>query len=117
MPYTVKELVREYGPFKRIDRKREAALLKAGKYRHIFTLMSVDVPYADLKKEDRPSKMELKERGETKDEYTASVPYASVGHHLVNVDEIFESKKLMPEDLSMEGFDQLWFEDDGLPVS
>jgi len=113
--YTVKELVREYGPFKPIVRARERQLLEEGRGAYVFALMSTDAPYEDIPEEERPTDEELVERGETKEDYSASVLYGAVGHHLVNVDELFESAKPMPMDLAIEGNDNLWFGDDGLP--
>ena len=115
MPMEINQVIAQFGPLKLIDRKREAALLKKGKHRHIFTLVSYERSYEDLPEEDRPTNEELEERGETKDEFTQGAYEGVVGHHLVNVAEIYESKKPMPEDLRIED-DGIWFEEDGLPA-
>ena len=115
MPKDVAEAVKQFGPFKLIDRKRESALLKQGKYRHIFTLVSYERAYEDLPEDDRPTDEELEERGESKEDFTQGAYEGVVGHHLVNVSEIYESRKPMPEDLRIED-DGIWFEEDGLPA-
>lgn len=112
----INQVIAKFGPLKRIDRKREAVLMKQGKFRNVLTLIDYDVGYEDLPEDDRPTDEELEERGETREEYTAGRHEAVVGHHLVNVSEIYESKKPMPEDLRIED-DGIWFGDDGLPES
>jgi len=100
-----------YGPFKHIWREEEAKLCAAGKFQHVLCITSEDVPYEDLPKEERPVAAELKERGETKEDYMGSMFFANVGHRLVNVEVIFESTKPMPEGLMFENF---WFDEEHL---
>ena len=105
---TNKELVELYGPFKRITRQQEATLAAQGKWLHILTIIGCDVPYEDLAEDNRPSDEELKDRGETRENHMGYTQEATVGHHLVNVDEIFESAKPMPDDLVIHDF---WFDE------
>ena len=72
------ELYEKFGPFKEITRAREAKLMKAGKWRHVLCVISGD------------------------NDGLA----AAVGHHLVNVEVILESKKPLPKDLMVDDF---WF--------
>lgn len=113
--WTTTKLVEQFGPLKTLSREREFQLLQEGKHLHIFTVIGTDVGYDDLSEEDRPSDAELEDRGETKDEYSALVYHGCVGHHIVNVFEIFETSKPMPEDLVIEDED-FHFGDDGLPA-
>lgn len=71
------ELYEKYGPFKEITRQQEIRMMKAGKWRYILCVMSA-----------------------------GELMYASVGHHLVNVDVILKSDKKMPENLRVDDF---WF--------
>jgi len=98
------ELERLYGPFREIDRKREAKLIEADQWQRILTITSEDVPYDDLPEDERPSDEELEDRGETREEYMGFMLFAGVGHHRVNVEAIYESARPMPEDLVIENF-------------
>ena len=102
------ELEKRYGPFSHIDRERETELRHEGKWRYILTIIGYDVPYEDLPEDDRPSDEELQERGETRESHMGYRQDAVVGHHGVNVDEIFESAKPMPEGFEIKDF---WFDD------
>lgn len=110
----VTKLVELYGPFKVINRERERELIKEGKEAHILTVCGQDVDYENLSEENRPSDEELKDRGETKEEYSTTILYASVGRRWVNMQEIYESTKPMPVELELED-KNIWFGDDGLP--
>lgn len=105
---TNEELRKRYGPFKEIWRERESELVKKGKFRNVLTITSEDIPYEDIPEDDRPSAKELKERGETKKTFMGTMLFARVGHHLVNVEAIFESAKPMPEELTVRDF---WFDE------
>jgi len=107
-PMTNERLVKLYGPFHRINRDRETELTKTGKWQHILTIIGCDVPYDELPEDDRPSDEELKDRGDTRENFMGYMQEATVGHHRVNVDEIFESTKPMPEDFKILDF---WFDD------
>jgi hypothetical protein len=111
----VSDLIKAYGPFKLIYRAEERKLIKDDKANHILCVMSCDVPYADLPPDEQPSDEELKERGETKETHMGSVLYVEAGHHLVNVDEIYQSAKPMPLTLMIQGNENVWFGDNGLP--
>jgi hypothetical protein len=111
----VADLVKQFGPFKRINRGRETQLIQQGKHCNILTQVSFYVPYEDLPEDERPSDEELQELGETKENYMGNGCSIEVGHRLVNVDEIYESTRPMPLDLMLEGNENVWFGDDGLP--
>ena len=74
---SAEELYEKYGPFTEITRQKETRMMKAGKWRYILCVMSA-----------------------------GELLYASVGHHLVNVDVILKSTKKMPENLRVDDF---WF--------
>lgn len=114
---TTKQLLEMYGPFTLIKRAREAELMEAGKFQHVLTILSFERAYADLSKEDRPTGKELRDMGETKDTYSEPGFEGCVGHHLVNVHEIYESAKPMPEDLIIKDEDLQFGDEDGLPQS
>ena len=83
--WTSSSVVKEFGPVKRIDRYREADLLIEGKWKHILTVLESDGRFE-----------------------------AVVGHHLVNMHEIYETSKEMPEDLVIKHKD-VWFGEEDLP--
>lgn len=112
--WTTERVVKEFGPIKQIDRARESELMQSGKWRHVLTLVSHEVGYLDLPEEDRPSDQDLKDQETTKEDFTTTGYTACVGHHIVNVSEIFETAKPMPEDLEIPD-DEIRFDDDGLP--
>lgn len=107
--------MKQFGPVKLIDKARVKVLLVEDKWRHILTLMVNDVPYEDLPESEKPSDEELEQRGETRDEFSMGMHYASVGCHRVNVQEWYETALPMPENLELEDAD-IWFEEDGLPT-
>lgn len=114
--YTVAALVKKFGPFKLIDRKREDALYKEGRGAHIFTITSEDVEWKDLPEDDRPTLQELEENmGYTADEYTEPRYYGQSGSRMVNKHEIYESAKPMPEGIEV-GPDAEWYPDGTLPT-
>jgi hypothetical protein len=80
------ELVKLYGPFTEIWREREAELMNQGKWRHILSIQSFD----------------------SEDEEDGTILTATVGHHLVNTETVFESAKPMPDNLRIDDF---WFDD------
>jgi hypothetical protein len=99
------ELAKRYGPFREIWREREQVLLSSPDgYLHILTVTSDDVAYEDLPEDDRPSDEELEDRGETREDFMGSMLFATVGHHRVNVEVIYESARPMPADLVIENF-------------
>lgn len=111
--WDIASVQKEFGPLKLIDRKREAVLRKReGNF--VLTIMSYDVPYEDLDEDERPTEKELEERGETPENYTQCFFYAEVGHHIVNVEHLYESKKPMPPDLKLDD-EGIWHGEDGLP--
>lgn len=110
----IKQVIAEFGPFERISRGREAQLLRHGLDRHLLTLVGYERAYEDIPEAEQPSDAELVERGETKEDFTRGAFEGFVGHHLVNVEEVYESAKPMPRDLRL-GDDDIWFGDDGLP--
>lgn len=114
--WDIKRLIELCGPFTKITRQREMELIEVGKWNHVFTLINYDMPYEEMPEKDRPSEEEMKDRGETKEEYSESRFIGVVGHHLVNVFEIYEASKPMPEDLELSD-ENIWFGDDGLPES
>jgi hypothetical protein len=81
----VTDLVTQYGPLKKIWRTEESKLLEEGKWQQVLTLQEFEGKF-----------------------------HLSVGHHLVNVQEIYETAKPMPEGLEI-GDRRVWFGDDGLP--
>lgn len=109
------KIVAEFGPFKVIDRQRETELINEGKSNHIYTIMVVDVDYDDLPESEKPSEEELEQRGETKDEFSMGMQYGAVGRHIVNMQEIYESSKPLPDELDLEDED-IWFGEDGFPT-
>jgi hypothetical protein len=113
--YTVEELVRQFGPFKLIDRARESELYAEGKGKHVFTVTSTDVSWEDLPEDDRPSLKELREMGYTREEYSEPRYYGESGSRLVNMHEIFESSKPMPEGIEVNA-DAEWCDDGTLPT-
>lgn len=81
------ELHKLYGPFRLINRVKESDLLKLGKWQHILTIGGMD-------------------SDKSEDGWTM---WAEVGHHLVNVEAIYESTNPMPPDLTVDDF---WFDDE-----
>lgn len=110
------KVVKEFGPIKRIDRPRESQLLKEGKWQYILTITVEDVGYWDLPKKDRPTGAELKERGDTRNNFSIGMHFGEVGHRLVNMQEMYETAKPMPEDLTLSD-DDIWFGENGLPCT
>jgi hypothetical protein len=117
MALTPQQLVKKFGPAKLINREREAELIQQGKSKHILALLGTDVGYDDLNPSDRPDDEELEDMGIEKEDYTQHVYSAAVGHHIVNVSELYEMTKPMPPNLKMvEDSDADWFGDDALPA-
>jgi hypothetical protein len=113
--YTVAALVKKFGPFKCIDRKREDALYKEGRGAHIFTITSEDMEWKDMAEDDRPTLDELVDMGYTREDYTEPRYYGQSGSRMVNKHEIYESTKPMPEGIEV-GPDAEWYDDGTLPT-
>jgi hypothetical protein len=113
----VTDVIRLYGPLRRISRVQEHELRAEGKGAQILSLISTDVGYNDLPEDERPSAADLVERGETSEEYSTNVLCLVAGTHVVNVEEVYATAVAVPEDLILEGNMLVWFGDDGLPES
>lgn len=83
---TLEEVVQRYGPFRRVNRNREAVLRSTGDAARVLTV--IDSPDDDFRCE------------------------ACTGFHFVNVWELYESTAPMPNDLVVP---EVWWGDDGLP--
>lgn len=117
MALTLQQLVKKFGPAKLINREREAELLKQGKAKHILALIGTDVGWDDLDPDNRPDEDELKDMGYEKEDYSQLVYSTVVGHHIVNVSELYEMAKPMPLNLELvEDSDTDWFGEGGLPA-
>jgi hypothetical protein len=87
------EFIKQFGPLVPITNEESWALYKEGEWKHLFAITSTDVGYEDLSEDDRPSDEELKDRGETKEEYSQSMSEGIVGHHIVNVERRYKTEK------------------------
>lgn len=113
--YTIAALVKQFGPFKLINRKREDALYKEGKGAHVFTVTSEDMEWKDMPEDDRPTLRELKDMGYLQEEYTEPRYYGESGSRMVNMHGIYESTKPMPEGITV-GPDAEWYDAGTLPT-
>lgn len=110
----ISRLIRDFGPVKAITRARERQLISEGKSNHVLTLVQRETSFFDLPEEERPSKQELEERGETEEEFSRVTFVGVVGHHVVNMYELYEFEKPLPEDLLLDD-DSIDFGEGGLP--
>lgn len=114
--YTIEALVKQFGPFVPIARRREGLLYAEGKGAHVFTIVSTDVEWKDLPEDDRPTLEELEENmGCTPEDYTEPRYYGQSGSCMVNMHEIYESTNPMPEGIMVDS-DGEWADGGTLPT-
>jgi len=87
------EFIKQFGPLVPITNEESWDMYREGKWKNLFAITSTDVAYEDLPEDDRPSDEELKDRGETKEEYSQSMSEGIVGHHIVNVERRYKTEK------------------------